>query len=300
MKVGAIIAAGELHPAVVRSDGHVIDLTATGLIGAPADVLDVMRTDAARVSDAVTRAGAHALIRGDLRWGPPIRRPGKIICLAGNYREHIVESGYQAVGEREAITPQLFMKPSTCVIGDRDPIPFRAPNERIGWEAELGVVIGRCGRDIPAARALEYVWGYTVVNDLSERRLHADMPGRKVRERDPFFDWLTGKWFDGFLPCGPWLVTADEVTDPHALEIRLWVNGELRQQGTSADMIFRIPETIAAISSVMTLEPGDVIATGTPAGAGIGSGAAFLSDGDEVVCEIAGIGRLTNRVQRIA
>jgi 2-keto-4-pentenoate hydratase/2-oxohepta-3-ene-1,7-dioic acid hydratase in catechol pathway len=135
-----------------------------------------------------------------------------------------------------------------------------------------------------------------VLNDISERALHSRVSGRRVREKDPFFDWLAGKWFDGFAPCGPWIVTADEIPDPHALEMRLWVNGLLRQQGHTSEMIFRIPEIIAWASSIMTLEPGDIISTGTPVGAGIG-GAAALADGDEIVCEIERIGRLANRVR---
>lgn len=298
MKIGTILIAGEPHPAAVKTDGRVVDLAAAALVNTPGDVKDIMPLEPARVRDVVEDPPAAALLDGEPQWTAPVRRPGKIVCLAGNYREHIVESGFRGVTDRDVITPQLFMKPSTAVIGPDDPIPMRPQNVRLGWEAELGVVIGRAGRDIRSDRALEHVWGYTIVNDLSERRWHADVPDRNVRERDPFFDWLAGKWFDGFLPCGPWVVTTDEIPDPHTLTIRLFVNGEMRQHGTSADMIFRVPETIAEISAVMTLEPGDVIATGTPAGAGIGTGAAFLQDGDEVVCEIDGIGRLVNRVQR--
>ncbi len=197
----------------------------------------------------------------------------------------------------DIITPQFFLKPPTTLTGAAVDIPIGPQNVAVGWEAELCVVIGKRGRHIAAADAMNYVFGYTVINDVSERQLNAKLAGRRVREYDKFFDWLGGKWFDGFAPCGPWIVTADEIADPHNLTIRLWVNGDLRQEGSTADMLFRIPEAIAYISSITTLEPGDLIATGTPAGAGLGSGRSVLGDGDEVVCEVSKIGALRNRVR---
>ena len=130
-------------------------------------------------------------------------------------------------------------------------------NHTVGWETELAVVIGKAGRNIQVERAYDYVFGYTILNDISERRLNSQMENRSKRELDGFFDWLAGKWFDGFAPSGPWIVTADEIDDPHNLEITLTVNGQRRQQGNTGEMIFRIPEQIAYISSIMTLEPGD-------------------------------------------
>ena len=232
----------------------------------------------------------------DVRLLPPLLRPGKLLCLAGNYRKHIAESGYAVPVEADVVTPQFFLKPSTTLTGPFDEVPLTRENVSVGWEVELAVVIGRPGRRIPASVAMEHVFGYMVLNDISERGLHSDLRHRRLRENDRFFDWLAGKWFDGFAPCGPWIVTADEIPDPHVLDIRLWVNGELRQEGSTAEMIFRIPETIEWASSIMTLEPGDIISTGTPAGAGIG-GAAVLADGDEIVCEIERVGRLVNRVR---
>jgi 2-keto-4-pentenoate hydratase/2-oxohepta-3-ene-1,7-dioic acid hydratase in catechol pathway len=235
----------------------------------------------------------------DVRLCPPLAQPGKILCLAGNYRKHIGESGYEVPAEADVITPQFFLKPSTTLTGPHDDVPITRENVSVGWEVELAVVIGRQGRRIPASAAMDHVFGYTVLDDISERGLHSQIPGRRVRENDRFFDWLAGKWFDGFAPCGPWIVTADEVADPHALGIRLWVNGELRQEGSTDEMIFRIPEILEWASSIMTLEPGDIIATGTPVGAGIG-GTAVLADGDEIVCEIDRVGQLVNRVRRRA
>lgn len=262
--------------------------------GATAVVQRDLAAIAARAPEATRLTATSVPLR------PPVEHPGKIVCLAGNYREHIVESGFGAVAATDVITPQMFLKPATCLAADGADIPLRHQNVKVGWEVELAVVIGPGGRDIAEEAAMAHVFGYTVLNDVSERGLHAGLAGRRVRERDPFFDWLAGKWFDGFAPCGPWIVSAADVPDPHALDLRLLVNGEVRQQGNTREMIFRIPRLIAAISSVMTLEPGDLIATGTPAGAGTGLGEAFLREGDEVACEIAGIGVLRNRVRRHA
>ena len=290
---------GRWIPGVVGADGEVVDLHAalrTAGSPLPADTPALVRRwleDPGRLRTIVASAPETARRPlADLVRGPAVDRPGKLLCLAGNYREHIVESGFAAVAVHDVITPQMFLKPSTCLIGDGAEVRLWPENVRVGWEVELAVVIGRSARRVSAASAMDHVFGYTIVNDLSERGLNSRLQGRRLRERDPFFDWLAGKWFDGFAPCGPWIVTADEIPDPHALALRLTVNGELRQQGTTADMIFDIPALIAEASSIMTLEPGDVIATGTPAGAGIGTGESFLRVGDRVMCEIDGIGAL--------
>jgi 2,4-didehydro-3-deoxy-L-rhamnonate hydrolase len=228
---------------------------------------------------------------------PPIPNPGKLLCLAGNYREHIIESGYAAPDASDIITPQVFLKPSTCLIADGAVIPLHSNNVAVGWEVELAVIIGRSGRNISEADALDHVFGYTILNDISERKLNSRIENRRKREADGFFDWLAGKWFDGFAPCGPWIVTADEIPEPHSLAIRLFVNGELRQESSTGAMLFNVPAQIEYISSITRLEAGDIIATGTPAGAGLGSGSKALKEGDEVLCQIDGIGSLRNRVQ---
>jgi 2-keto-4-pentenoate hydratase/2-oxohepta-3-ene-1,7-dioic acid hydratase in catechol pathway len=233
----------------------------------------------------------------DAKLAAPVERPGKLICLAGNYREHITESGFVAPEQTDVITQQLFLKPSTSIIGHEDEIDIGSNNVRVGWETELAVIIGKRGKNIPVSSALEHVFGYTILNDVSERALNSTIENRKQREMDRFLDWLAGKWFDTFAPCGPWIVTADEIDDPHNLNIRLTINGKLRQQGSTSDMIFRIPEQIAYASSIMTLEPGDIISTGTPAGAGLGGGNTSLQDGDELICEIEKIGALKNVVR---
>ncbi|SRR6266511_1056728 len=290
------------------SDGFIDAVAALGLSSSEPlrDMLSLISSSSepqghyAQLKQALARndqtlAGARLDING-LKREAPLARPGKIICLAGNYREHIVESGYAAPQESAIITQQLFLKPSSAIIGDGDEVIIGENNHTVGWETELAVVIGKGGRNIPAESAYDHVFGYTILNDVSERRLNSRIENRTKREMDGFFDWLAGKWFDGFAPCGPWIVTADEIEDPHNLEIKLNVNGKPRQQGNTRDMIFRIPEQVAYISSIMTLEPGDIISTGTPVGAGVG-GAASLSDGDEMVCEIEGIGTLRNKVR---
>ena len=235
----------------------------------------------------------------DVKLVSPVERPGKIICLAGNYREHITESGFVVPETTAVITQQLFIKPSTAIIGNDDEILIGKNNVKVGWETELAVVIGKRGKNIAPASALDHVFGYTILNDVSERGLNSTIENRRKREMDRFLDWLAGKWFDTFAPCGPWLVTADEVDNPHNLEIKLTINGELRQYGNTGDMIFGISEQIAYASSIMTLEPGDIISTGTPAGAGIGGASTSLQHGDSLVCEIAQIGTLKNTVRYI-
>ncbi|HVH55508.1 MAG TPA: fumarylacetoacetate hydrolase family protein [Vicinamibacterales bacterium] len=277
-----------------RSAGVSVPVDTPDLVRAWLHDSDRLRRIVASVSPASWRQ------RSDVKLASAVQRPGKLLCLAGNYREHIVESGFAPVAVEDVITPQMFLKPSTCLIGDNAEVRLSPENVRVGWEVELAVVIGRSASRVSVASAMDHVFGYTILNDLSERGLNSRLPGRRLRERDPFFDWLAGKWFDGFAPCGPWIVTADEIPDPHALELRLTVNGELRQRGTTADMIFDIPTLIASASAIMTLEPGDIIATGTPAGAGIGTSESVLRPGDQVVCEIDAIGALHTTIGEAA
>jgi 2-keto-4-pentenoate hydratase/2-oxohepta-3-ene-1,7-dioic acid hydratase in catechol pathway len=232
----------------------------------------------------------------DLRLDAPIRDVPKLLALAGNFRKHIVESGFRAVDREERVTPQVFSKPpSTTLNGPGGLIHLRKSNVFLDWEVELAVVIGKRARDISAANALSYVFGYSVINDVSERKFNAGMEGRNVREFDPFFDWLLGKWFDGSAPLGPEIVTADELTNPHQLNLQLSLNGDVMQSSNTSQMIFDVPQTIAYISSVLTLEPGDVIAMGTPDGVGKSRGIR-LKPGDRMRAEIEGIGVLENRI----
>ncbi|HEY8418710.1 MAG TPA: fumarylacetoacetate hydrolase family protein [Limnochordales bacterium] len=214
---------------------------------------------------------------------PPVVRPGKVLGIGVNYRDHAAETGRQPPTE-----PVFFNKFATSLVGHRGAIvhPGPAVTAKLDYEGELAVVIGRPARHVAEADALRYVYGYTVFNDVSARDL---------QYRDGQF--VKGKGLDAFAPIGPWVVTADEVPDPQALPIRLTLNGQIMQAGHTADMIFPVAQLISYLSRLMTLEPGDVIATGTPAGVGAArKPPVFLEPGDVVVVEIEGIGRLENPV----
>jgi 2-keto-4-pentenoate hydratase/2-oxohepta-3-ene-1,7-dioic acid hydratase in catechol pathway len=187
------------------------------------------------------------------------------------------------------------MKPITTLTdpGEAVEIPRVSPGA-IDWELELAVVIGRRVKHATAASALDYVAGYTVVNDISNRRFRPN-PGRTERPKDAFFDWLHGKWFDTFCPMGPCITSADAIADPQTLDLELRLNGEVRQDSSTATQIFSVAEVIEFITQMVTLEPGDIISTGTPAGVGAASGT-FLKPGDVLSASIAGIGTLTNPV----
>jgi 2-keto-4-pentenoate hydratase/2-oxohepta-3-ene-1,7-dioic acid hydratase in catechol pathway len=250
----------------------------------------------ARLTAFATSEERFARRRGDVRLDAPIRDVPKLLALAGNFRKHVEESGFKAVQSQDVITPQVFSKPpSTTINAPGGAIALRPSNRFLDWEVELAVVIGRRGREVSPTDAMSYIFGYSVINDISERELNGDKLGRTVREFDPFFDWLLGKWFDGSAPLGPEIVTADEIGDPHALNLRLSLNGDVMQAGNTAQMIFDIPETIAYISSVLTLEPGDVIAMGTPEGVGKARGIR-LRPGDVMRAEIEGIGVLETSI----
>jgi 2-keto-4-pentenoate hydratase/2-oxohepta-3-ene-1,7-dioic acid hydratase in catechol pathway len=232
----------------------------------------------------------------DVRLLVPIAAPPKLFFLAGNYAKHIAERG-GAAAEREETFPYVFMKPASTTLthpGDPIVIPRVSPNQ-IDWECELGVVIGRRCRHVDEDEAMGCIAGYTVVNDISDRGFKPN-PGRKPRERDKFFDWMHGKWHDSFCPMGPCVLSSDVVPDPQALSLRLTVNGKTKQDATTAEMVFPVPAIIAFLSEFVTLQPGDVIATGTPSGVGSAS-RTFLRPGDVVRASIAQIGTLENPVE---
>lgn len=222
----------------------------------------------------------------------PIPNPGKILLLAGNYADHIQEEGKVAL-ERKETFPYLFMKPSTCINDPDAPVFIPKVNpDYVDYEAELGVIIGKRAKHVAEADALDYVAGYTVVNDISDRKYKPNL-GRKDRERDGFFDWQHGKWHDGFCPMGPCAVSAAHFGNPGTHRIQLTVNGELRQSALTGQTIFPIGALIEFITRSMTLEPGDIIATGTPSGVGMARGC-YLKIGDRLVASIEGIGALNN------
>lgn len=236
--------------------------------------------------------GTHPLADVGLR--APITRPTKVLAVAANYQEHVAEGGGAPL-DKQTLAPRLFLKPGTSVAHPGADIPLPAVSTQVDWEAELVVVVGRGGRDIPVEQALEHVAGYAVGNDVSARSVDYGYERDTSSPAVGFFDWLAGKWPDGFAPYGPYLVTSDEVPDPQDLDVELEVNGTLRQKGSTADMIFTVAELVSFASRLMTLEPTDIIMTGTPAGVGAASGT-YLASGDEMTVRIAGLGTLTNRV----
>lgn len=211
----------------------------------------------------------------------PVPRPPKIICVGLNYRDHAIESKMEIPK-----VPTIFSKYATAVIGPGESIVLPRNSTKPDYEAEFAFVIGKSGRHIPAAEWQEHVFGYTIVNDVSARDFQMATS-----------QWMMGKTFDTFCPMGPYLVTADEIADPHALDISMTINGEVLQSSNTCNLIFPIPDLIAYLSSVFTLESGDIVSTGTPAGVGAGkTPPRWLKSGDDVVVRVAGLGELRNPV----
>ena len=230
----------------------------------------------------------------DIELLTPLERPGKILALAGNYAAHVAERGGSAA-ERNETFPYVFMKPITALNHPGAPIVLPACSpEHIDWECELGVIIGKTCKNADESTALSHIAGYTVINDVSDRQYKPN-PGRKPRERDKFFDWQHGKWHDSFCPVGPCVLSSDKVPDPQALSLRLTVNGEEKQNASTAAMVFPVAAIVAFLSRLMTLEPGDLIATGTPSGVGSATGT-YLKAGDLVAASVEEIGFLVNPV----
>ncbi|UCG58077.1 MAG: fumarylacetoacetate hydrolase family protein [Phycisphaerales bacterium] len=229
----------------------------------------------------------------------PVPRPGKVIALAGNYSEHIKEAALErgfklglSDSPRQTTVPRPFIMPSTVVIGPDEQISWPAYSETIDYELELAAVIGKSAKYVTADNALGCVAGYTIVNDVSARSV-TFARNRGKRPWDEFYDWLNGKWADGFLPMGPYVLTADEVDDVQNLDMTLTVNGQARQKANTSQMIYPVAEIVSFLSHIMTLEPGDVIATGTPAGVAVATGK-FLEPGDRIECTIERLGTLRN------
>jgi 2-keto-4-pentenoate hydratase/2-oxohepta-3-ene-1,7-dioic acid hydratase in catechol pathway len=304
MRLVSFRARRSIHFGVVIG-GQVVDLRdnphAAGILkrSHPGSLVQLLMLgesglDAAqRAAERSHRAGNALRKLSALRLTAPIPRPGKLLALAGNYGEHLRESGHEWA-EKAVTTPRLFIKPVTSVTGPYDPIIYPKNGNRIDWEGEFGVVIGKPARFVSAKRAMEHVAGYLVVDDVSERSLKVKKD-RQAREGDKWFDWLNGKWFDTFAPMGPALVTKDEIPNPHDLRLTTTVNGQTKQDASTGQMIFSVAELIEWASRWMTLEPGDIISTGTPSGVGSASGT-FLKPGDVVEVQIEKIGTIRNEV----
>lgn len=268
------------EPGVVEGD-RVTALTGAGYHS----ILDVITNwDTARrmVETYVANAPLEAVTElASVKLDAPIAHPPKIICVGLNYRDHAIESNMEI-----PTVPTIFNKFATSVIGLNDPIVLPRKSEKPDYEAEFAFVIGRGGRYISGENWQEHVFGYTIVNDVSARDYQMATT-----------QWLMGKTFDTFAPIGPWIVTADEIPDPHALDIKMTISGKVLQSSNTRELIFKIPDLISYLSSVFTLEPGDIISTGTPAGVGLGhKPPRWLRAGDECVVSVQGIGELRNPV----
>jgi 2-keto-4-pentenoate hydratase/2-oxohepta-3-ene-1,7-dioic acid hydratase in catechol pathway len=236
---------------------------------------------------------------GSVKLLAPIDRPGAIYCAGANYKDHVLE-----MARAQNIAPEPdphavglqswhFIKTAGCVIGPNEIVHLPPRSNKVDWEAELAVVIGRTAKDIPVDAALVYVAGYTIANDLSAR----DFTKRAaVPDSSPFkYDWVAHKCFDGSCPIGPWIVPAEEIADPQNLAIELSIGGVIKQKSNTSQMIFTVAEQISHLSGKLTLHPGDVILTGTPAGVGAPRGE-FLKAGDEVRITVESIGELVNKI----
>ena len=267
---------GAEKPGVLDAEGRLRDLS-----GVIEDLAGDVLADLPDV-DPVTLP----LVEGTPRIGAPVGRVGKFMCIGLNYSDHAAEAGMDLPEE-----PILFMKATSAICGPNDPVSLPRGSEKSDWEVELAVVIGKRAKYVSEAEALDHVAGYCVANDVSERAFQTERGGQ----------WTKGKSCDTFGPLGPWLVTPDEAGDPQNLDLWLDVNGARRQTGNTRAMVFSVAEVISYLSQMMTLEPGDVIATGTPPGVGMGlEPPVYLKEGDVMTLGVAGLGEQKTPVVRDA
>jgi 2-keto-4-pentenoate hydratase/2-oxohepta-3-ene-1,7-dioic acid hydratase in catechol pathway len=269
---------GGVEPGMLVDDG-VISLAGLGFADMPAII--ARYTGAPPNGEWSRAAKAEPLPLASVKLLAPILRPPKLICVGLNYRDHAAETKLEIPK-----IPTIFCKFTTAITGPGDPIVLPKNSTKPDYEAEFAFVIGKGGRHIAAADWREHVFGYTIVNDVSARDFQMATS-----------QWIMGKTFDTFAPMGPWLTTADEVPDPHALDISLRINGETLQSSNTRELIFKIPDLIAFLSSVFTLESGDVVSTGTPAGVGFArTPPRLLRPGDDVIVTVEKLGELRNPV----
>jgi 2-keto-4-pentenoate hydratase/2-oxohepta-3-ene-1,7-dioic acid hydratase in catechol pathway len=285
MKLVRFGSPGQERPGVLLEDGTQIDVSEFGgdydeAFFAGAGLRARSAWLSGNAADA-PRTPTH------VRLGPPIVRPSKIVCIGLNFRDHAAESNMAIPQE-----PVLFFKSTTALVGPNDPVVIPRNATKLDWEVELAVVIGRKASYVEPARANEHVAGYALHNDYSERSFQLERGGQ----------WVKGKSADTFAPLGPFLATPDEIPDPHGLKMWLTVNGAMRQQSSTANMIFDVPTLVSYVSQFMTLLPGDVISTGTPAGVALGMQPApqYLQPGDEVELGIDRLGRSRQKVMAFA
>ena len=272
MKLLRYGAKGAEKPGLLDADNQIRDLS-----GHVADIAGDVLTPAGLATLAKIDPASLPIVTGNPRIGACVGQVGKFVCIGLNYADHAAESGMEVPEE-----PIIFNKWTSAICGPNDAIEIPRGSTKTDWEVELGVVIGKGGRYIDEANAMDHVAGYCVINDVSEREWQLERGG----------SWDKGKGFDTFGPLGPWLVTRDEIADPHALDMWLEVDGHRYQQGNTRTLIFNVPQLIAYLSRCMSLQPGDVISTGTPPGVGLGikPTPVFLRAGQTIRLGIAGLG----------
>ena len=265
---------GSEKPGVILSNGTTIDVSA---FTPDFDEAFFESSGLERLSAWLEMNATNApQVPAGIRLGAPLARPSKIICIGLNYSDHAKESGMAV-----PVEPIIFFKSTTALTGPNDGLMIPEGSEKTDWEVELAVVIGKTARSVSEDAAMDYVAGYVLHNDYSERAWQLERGGQ----------WVKGKSADTFAPLGPWLATKEEIPDPHILRLWLKVNGEMKQDGTTANLIFKIPFLVSYLSRFMTLLPGDVISTGTPAGVGLGfNPPQYLRVGDTVELGIDGLG----------
>jgi 2,4-didehydro-3-deoxy-L-rhamnonate hydrolase len=278
-----LIRFGELHkekPGLLLPDGTRIDISGSGLdydekfFGS--DGLEVLRRWLEKNQSNAPRVGPS------VRWGAAICRPSKIVCIGLNYRDHAAEAGLDVPKE-----PVIFLKSTSSLVGPNDPVMIPKGSTKLDWEVEIAIIIGKEARYVAKDSALNFVAGYSLHNDYSERSFQLERGGQ----------WVKGKSADTFAPLGPFVATRDEIPDAGHLDMWLKVNGTIRQKGSTGDMIFDIPTLVSYVSQFMTLLPGDVISTGTPAGVGMGmKPPTYLAAGDLVELGIQGLGESRQKV----
>jgi 2-keto-4-pentenoate hydratase/2-oxohepta-3-ene-1,7-dioic acid hydratase in catechol pathway len=277
--------AGAERPGLQQPDGTRVDASA---FGEDYDERFFGSDGLRRLGEWADREAARApAVPSTTRLGPPIARPSKIVCIGLNYRDHAAESGMEIPRE-----PVIFLKATSSLAGPNDAVVMPRNGSKLDWEVELAVVIGARTAYVSREQSAACIAGYVLHNDYSERAFQLERGGQ----------WVKGKSADTFAPLGPFLATLDEIPDPQRLKLWLRVNGEPRQQGTTANMIFDVPTIVSYVSEFMTLLPGDVISTGTPAGVGMGikPSPVYLREGDVVTLGIDGLGEATQRVASLA
>ncbi|HEV7993091.1 MAG TPA: fumarylacetoacetate hydrolase family protein [Gemmatimonadaceae bacterium] len=284
MKLIRFGSAGAEKPGVILTDGTRID--ASGF-GHDYDEAFFGGDGLARLAQWVSLEGSRApTVSADVRLGPPIARPSKIICIGLNYRDHAKETGAAVPTE-----PVVFFKATSAIVGPNDDVVIPKGSTKTDWEVELAIVIGARASYVSEADAMSHVAGYMLHNDYSERVFQLERGGQ----------WVKGKSCDTFAPLGPFLATPDELGDVHQLKLWLTVNGETKQNGSTRDLVFNVPTLVSYLSQFMSLLPGDVISTGTPAGVAMGhTPPRFLHDGDVVELGIDGLGSSRQRLRAYA